>query len=61
MRIGLIAGIPDNQILGSVQQVMKSDGQFNDTEIRSEVPADVRDHGKNLVTNFLAQIRKLFG
>ncbi len=60
MGIRLIAGVPDDFIFRRVQEVLQCDRQFHDTQIGGQMPPDIRNHRKDLLTNLLAEFRKLF-
>ena len=43
VRIGLVAGIPDDAIAGRLEQAVEGDRELNDAERRAEVTARLRD------------------
>ena len=58
--VRLVARIPDDEIPGRVQQVVKGDGQFDDAEVGGEMAADVGNDRDDLLADFLADLRELF-
>ena len=59
--VGLVARVPDDEVPGRVQQVVKGDGQLHHAEIRGEVPADVGYDRDDPLPDLLAELRELLG
>jgi len=57
--IGLIAGIPHDFVFRRIQEILQRDRQLHHTQIGGQVPPDIRNHRKDLLTDLLAQFRKL--
>ncbi len=43
VRVGLMGNIPDDLILWRIENMMESDRQFGDAQIRTDVAADLAD------------------
>ncbi len=54
MRIRLVAGIPHDLVLRGIQQIVERHRQFDDTEVRGEVPPDIGNSVDDLFPKFLA-------
>ena len=59
VRIGLIAGIPDDLIVRRIEEIVQCDRQFDNPQIGGEMPSHAGDGQDDLLTDFLAQFREL--
>src|SRR6185437_6211262 len=56
VRIGLMADVPNQLVIGCVEDVVKSDGQFDDTQTRAEMPAGQRNRADRLIAQFVCNL-----
>ena len=54
-----MAGIPEQEVLGRIENPMKGKGQFDNTQIRSEVAAVLANRRNDEVTNLPGQLLEL--
>ena len=59
VNVDLVADVPDEFILGSLEHAMQREGQFDDAEIRPEMPAVFGEDRDQLISNFLAELAEL--
>ena len=57
--IDLMADVPDEFVLGRVEDVMQGDGQFDHAEIRTEMPAVFGQTGDHFLADLFGQFRQL--
>jgi hypothetical protein len=57
--IGLMADIPDDFILGNIEDIMQGDGQFHGTQARCEVPSGSGDHIDDAASDLCGKPREL--
>ena len=58
MWIGLMADIPDEPIMGSVEYRMQRNGQFNNTKACTQMSASNRDGINYLIAQFVGQLHQ---
>ncbi len=56
MRVGLVADIPDQAIVRRIENVMQGDGQLDDAESGTEVPAGLADAEQQVLTQFVGEL-----
>src|SRR6185312_13613146 len=56
VRVGLMADIPDQLVIGCVKNVMESDRQFDDTQARSEMSSGDGDCVDGFGTQFIRNL-----
>ena len=59
MRVGLVAGVPDDPIAGRLEQPVERDRQLDDPERGAEVTAGVRHGLHDRVADLDRQLRQL--
>ena len=59
MGIGLVAHIPDQTIVGRVEHVMQSDGQFDGAQVGAQVAAGARDTIEHEGAQFIGDLGQL--
>ena len=53
--VDLVADVPDELVLGRVEDVMQRDGQLHHAEVRAQVPAVLGQDGDQFLPDFLGQ------
>src|SRR6202140_3707744 len=61
MHIRLVPNIPDQQIIGRIEDVVQSHRQFYNAEVRSQVSAFYRNLFDDLPPDFFGQLPQLRG
>ena len=61
VRIGLVADVPDQAIIGGVEHVVQRDGQFHDAEAGAEMAAGLGDGVDHLRAHFVGELPELLG
>ena len=56
VRVGLMGNIPDNLVLWRIENMMKSDRQFGDTQVGSDMAADLADFVQDQGADFSSQL-----
>ncbi len=59
VRIGLVTGVPDDLVAGTLEQAMQGDGQLHDAERRSQVAAGVRHGRDDRLADLPGELRQL--
>ncbi|OPZ84048.1 MAG: hypothetical protein BWY76_02014 [bacterium ADurb.Bin429] len=59
MRINLVADIPDEGILGTIENVVQREREFDDAKICAQVTAGLRESLHQILPNLLRQLRQL--
>ena len=59
VRVGLVAGVPDDPVARRLEQPVERDGQLDDAERRSEVPAGAGDGAHDRVADLDGQLGEL--
>jgi hypothetical protein len=57
--VGLVAGVPKNDVLGRLEDAMESDGEFDDAEIGAEMPARLDDARDDELADLLTEFVEL--
>ena len=60
VRIGLMADVPDDAVVGRVEHVVQRAGQFHDAEPGAEMPAGHRDGVDHFGAQFVGNLRQVF-
>ena len=55
MRIGLMPDIPDQSVIGCVEDIMQRHCEFDDTQTRAQMPAGHRDRADHFGAQFIGQ------
>ena len=58
--IGLMADVPDNQVLWGIKYVMQGQGQFHRSQVRCQMTAVTGNSTDNLISDLFSQPVKLF-
>jgi hypothetical protein len=56
-----MTGVPNESVVRKIENGMESDGEFNDTEIGSEVNGAVIVHAADFVPDFAGKLFELLG
>ena len=59
VRIGLVADVPDQFVVGRVENIVDGHGQFDHAKPRAEMAAGHRDGGDHLFANLVRQLLEL--
>src|SRR5229473_3096352 len=59
MRVGLMADVPDQLVIGRVENIVKGDRQFDHAETRTEMAARYRDRADRLGAQFICNLLKV--
>ena len=59
VRVGLVADVPHQAIVGRVEHVVQRDGQLDGAEVRTEVPARLRDRLEQVAAQLDGQLLQL--
>ena len=59
VRVALMADIPDQLVVGRVEDMVQRDRQLDDAKARAEMAARDRDGGDRLLPQFLGQLLQL--
>jgi hypothetical protein len=60
VRIGLVANVPHDAVMGRVEDIMQRERQLHDAEAGAEMPAGDRDRVDGLGAQFIGQLTKPF-
>ncbi len=61
VRIGLVADVPDQLVVGRVEDVVQRDREFDDAEAGAEMAAGLGDGVDRLGAQFVGQLPQLLG
>ncbi len=61
VRIGLVADVPDQPVVGRVEHIMERDGQLDHAEPRAEMAAGDRDRRDRLRAQLVGELAELLG
>jgi hypothetical protein len=59
VRIGLVADIPDQDVVGRIEHMVQGDGQLDDAKPRPQMAAGLRDRIYGLGAEFVGELAKL--
>ncbi len=59
VRVGLVADVPDQTIVGRVEDVVQGDGQLDDAQAGTEMPAGLANRVEQLLAQFVGQCFEL--
>jgi hypothetical protein len=59
--IGLMSGVEDDRVAGTVEDPVHRDGEFDHAEVRAQVAAASRHGADQHLTNLRAQAREVLG
>src|SRR5262245_7572708 len=60
VNVALMTHVPDEFVSWCVENPMQSDSQLDDTKVRAEMTAILRQHGDHLLTDFRGELLQLF-
>src|SRR5215831_18223325 len=60
MNVALVADVPNKLVFGGIENEMKRQGQFDNSEIRSKMAAVFGQDGDHFLPHFLRQDLQLF-
>jgi hypothetical protein len=59
MRVSLVAHVPDQAVIRCIENVMKSDGQFDYTQARTQMAAGNRNRVDGLLAQLIGELTQL--
>ena len=59
VRVGLVAHVPDNSVMGGVEYVVQCDGQFDHAQSGAEVPAGAGDGIQQIMPQLVSDLHQL--
>jgi hypothetical protein len=59
MDVPLMTDVHDKAVLRRLEDSMQSNSQFDDAEIRSQMPAGLRENLDQLIAHFLRELRQI--
>ena len=60
MHVGLVAGVPQQDVLGRLEDPVQGEREFDDAEVRTEVSARLGDVRDDELADLLAEFVELF-
>jgi hypothetical protein len=59
VHVGLVAGVPHDQVVGRVEDAVQGDGELDDAEVRPEVTTDLGDRRHDRLSELSGQLWQL--